>query len=181
MSSPYPNEASGFESQDTYEIVYEELRQLARRHILSESAYSTLQGTALVHEAWIRLGADSQPQWANRRHLFSVVSKTMRRILIERARKRNRPKNGGSLQRATEADIENVPANPEVNDQMLEISDALKKLEATHPKKAELVRLRYFFGLSFEETADTMSISIATAKRWWSFSRSWLHSEISNS
>ena len=168
-------------SNEFYELVYDELRQLAHAKMSKEYVYSTLQGTALVHEAWIRLGAEDQPHWQNRAHFFAAAAEAMRRILVDRARKRHRLKHGGELKRVGDEDLEEVQENIAIDEQLLDISDALDKLEEVDSQKAELVKLRYFFGMSFEETADTMNISVSTAKRWWIYSRSWLHREISAS
>ena len=165
-------------SEPEYAAVYEELRRLAHSQMAKEYAYSTLQGTALVHEAWLRLGAADQPEWQNRRHLFAAASQAMRRILVERARKRKRKKNGGDLRRVPEESIDSLRPRYRVENSILEISDALERFETIDPQKAELVRLRYFFGLSFEESAETMGVSLSTVKRWWAYARSWLHREI---
>ena len=167
-----------YEGEDFYELAYDQLRHLAHMQMAKEYQYSTLQGTALVHEAWLRLGAEDQPEWQNQRHLFKAASRAMRHILIERARKRDRKKNGGEFTRVAEEQLQNLSGDHEVDRQLLVISDALEKFAEIDPRKAELVRLRYFFGLSFEETADTMDISVSTAKRWWVYSRSWLHREM---
>jgi len=169
------------EAEDFYSRVYEELRQLAHAKMSKEYVYSTLQGTALVHEAWLRLGAEDQPRWQNRSHFFAAAAEAMRRILVDRARKRNRKRHGGEMQRAEEEDMYEVREEFKVDDELLRINEALEKFEEFDAQKAELVKLRYFFGLSFEETAKTMNISLSTAKRWWTYSRSWLHREISSS
>jgi RNA polymerase sigma factor (TIGR02999 family) len=170
---------SGSVSEDFYAQVYDELRQLAHAKMSKEYVYSTLQGTALVNEAWLRLGADNQPHWQNRSHFFAAAAEAMRRILVDRARKRNRMKHGGELQRVTEEHLSDVQSQIHLDNQLLSINEALDKLEDLDSQKAELVKLRYFFGLSFEETAETMNISLSTAKRWWTYSRSWLHREVS--
>lgn len=165
-------------NRELYELVYQELRKLAHVKMSREYMYSTLQGTALVHEAWIRLGADNQTQWKNKRHLFAAASEAMRRILIEKARKRSSEINGGNLRRAPEDQMLNVESDIKVDDQLVQIGEALEKFAETDPEKAELVRLRYFFGQTFEEAADTLDISLSTAKRWWTYSRAWLQEEI---
>lgn len=170
-SSPGPN--------DFYEQVYDELRQLAHAKMSKEYVYSTLQGTALVNEAWLRMGADIQPHWQNRSHFFAAAAEAMRRILVDRARKRNRKKHGGELQRVAEDQLNDIKNEIDLDDQLLRINEALDKLETIDAQKAELVKLRYFFGMSFEEAADTLEISVSTAKRMWTYSRSWLHREIS--
>ena len=168
-------------SSELYELVYNELRKLARARMSHEQMYSTLQGTALVHEAWVRLGADDQPQWQNKRHLFAAASEAMRRILVERARKRNAKKYGAGLKRVPEENLLNIGEEIRLDAHMVRISDALEKFALEEPSKAELVRLRYFFGQTFEEAADTLGISLSTAKRWWIYSRAWLQREIAPS
>lgn len=180
MSQVSSSENSSSGGALSFEKAYEEIRLLAKSQMVKEYAYSTLQGTALVHEAWMRVGGEGQPDWKNRRHLFAAVTQAMRRILAERARKRKRAKHGGELTRVGDGDISEVSGNDSVDEQILQIYDALEKFEGIHPRKAELVRLRYFFGLSFDETAKTLDISLSSAKRWWVFSRSWLHRELSN-
>lgn len=165
---------------DLYEEIYNELRTLAHSLISREYLYSTLQGTALVHEAWLRLGADQQIQWKNKRHLFAASSEAMRRVLIERARKRKRQKHGGEYKRVAEEEMFKVGEEIRIGDEFIKISEALEKFAREDPQKAELVRLRYFFGLSFEEAADLLGISLSTAKRWWKYARSWLHREVSS-
>ena len=163
------------------EQVYDELRLLAHSKMSKEFKYSTLQGTALVHEAWIRLGADEQPHWQNKDHFFGAAAEAMRRILVDRARKRNREKHGRDQQRLVDLDLNNLQGELSLDQQFLVLNEALEKLEALDAQKAQLVKLRYFFGMSFEEAAKTMGISIITAKRWWAYSRSWLQRTISSS
>lgn len=165
-------------SESFFEQVYEELRNLAAAKMSKEYVYSTLQGTALAHEAWLRLGGDDQPQWENRGHFFGAAAEAMRRILIDRARKRKRLKHGGQLQRTHVENLDSIGESVDLDDQLIQISEALEKLDALDSRKAELVKLRYFFGLSFEDTAKTMGISLSTAKRWWIYSKTWLHREI---
>lgn len=167
-------------SDQLYEEIYNELRTLSHSLMSREYLYSTLQGTALVHEAWLRLGADNQTQWKNRRHLFAAASEAMRRILVERARKRSRQKYGGEYKRVSEEHLFNVGTEIQLGDEFVKISEALEKFAAIEPQKAELIRLRYFFGLSFEEAAELMNISLSTSKRWWAYARSWLHSELAD-
>ena len=169
---------SSHSNRDLYELVYQELRTLAHSRMSKEYIYSTLQGTALVHEAWIRLGAENQPKWENKRHLFGAASEAMRRILIEKARKRKSEIKGGGLKRVPEEHLLKVSNELQVDDQLVQIGEALETLAMEYPEKAELVRLRYFFGQTFEEAADTLGISLSTAKRWWTYSRAWLQREI---
>lgn len=158
--------------------VYEEMRKIAAAKMHLEPAGLTLQPTALVHEAWLRLGADAQPAWRSRAHFFGAAAEAMRRILIERARRRDALRHGGGQERV---DIEAVePADPagESNEQVLALNEVLEKFTGVHPQKAELVKLRYFVGMKIEEAAQILGISEPTAKRWWTFSRTWLLREL---
>jgi RNA polymerase sigma factor (TIGR02999 family) len=157
-------------------LVYEELRRLASAKMARESAAHTLQPTALVHEAWLRLGGESQPAWENRAHFFSAAAEAMRRILIDRARKRYAQRHGGGQERVNVEDLElAAPAN---DDALLAINAALEKFAVHDAPKAELVKLRYFVGLTIEEAARALGIAEPTAKRWWAYSRAWLYQEI---
>jgi RNA polymerase sigma factor (TIGR02999 family) len=158
-------------------MVYDELRRLAAAQLARESAALTLQPTALVHEAWLRLGGAAQVDWQSRRHFFGAAAQAMRQILIERARRRRGAKHGGGLHRADVAEIDLAPGEAD-NDSVVAVSDALDRFTTVDSEKAELVRLRYFVGLTIEETAATMDISIATAKRHWAFARAWLAREM---
>jgi len=145
-----------------------------------ECIYSTLQSTALVNEAWLRLGGDKQPNWRNRAHFFAAAAEAMRRILIDRARKRKRKRHGGNLRRVEVENLDALHDRPDADDQLLLINEALEKLALRDPRKAELVKLRFFFGLSLEESAKSLNISPSTAQRWWTYSRTWLFREISD-
>ena len=161
-------------------LVYEELRKLAAAKMSREQAGQTLQATALVHEAWLRLGGDDQPEWSNRAHFFGAAGQAMRRILVERARRRQALRRGGDLQRVDPDDFE--LAAPELDDdELLAVNDALERFAEVEPEKARLVQLRYFVGLRIDETALTMGISVATAKRWWVYARAWLKVEMARS
>lgn len=179
MSSISPENDTPPLSGDFFEQVYEELRQLAHTKMSKEYVYSTIQSTALVHEAWLKLGGDHQPQWSDRSHFFAAAAEAMRRILIDRARKRRRKRHGGELNRVTFDNLDDLQNRADADDQLIRINEALEKLALKNPRKAELVKLRFFFGLSFQETAKAMKISIATAQRWWIYSRTWLYDEIS--
>ena len=157
-------------------LVYGELRKLAAAKMAHEPAGHTLQATALVHEAWLRLGGDQQPDWKNRAHFFASAAEAMRRILIDRARSRHAVRHGGGQVRLNADDLE-LAAAPD-DDRVLAINDALEKLALVEPQKAELVKLRYFAGLTVEEAALTLGISEPTAKRWWAYARAWLFQEI---
>lgn len=162
-------------------IVYEELRRLAAAKLAGESPGQTLQPTALVHEAWLRLGGDEQPQWANRAHFFAAAAESMRRILIDNARRKQALRHGGGLARV---DADGEPgfdvASPSGGDdtELLLLHEALDALAAHDPRKAELVKHRYFVGLSLEESADLLGISLRTANRDWTYARAWLFQEI---
>ncbi|MEO7414548.1 MAG: ECF-type sigma factor [Opitutaceae bacterium] len=157
-------------------LVYEELRRLAAAKMARESVAQTLQPTALVHEAWLRLGGEEQPSWANRSHFFAAAAEAMRRILIDRARHRHAQRHGGGQERLNIDDLElAVTADDDV---LLAINEALEKFAAHHAAKAELVKLRYFVGLTTEEAARALDIAEPTAKRWWAYSRAWLYQEI---
>lgn len=157
-------------------LVYRELRQLAGSKMALERAGSTLQPTALVHEAWLRMGGEQQPSWHNRAHFFGAAAEAMRRILIGRARRRSTQRRGGGHAHL-DVDAFEVAA-PCDDEQILAVNEALEKFAVLDPRKAELVKLRYFVGLTIEEAARTLNISDATAKRWWSFARAWLHREL---
>ena len=157
-------------------VVYGELRRLAAAQMSRERAGQTLQPTALVHEAWLRLGGDRQPAWENRAHFFGAAATAMRRILVERARRRNAERHGGGR---THVPLDELDLGGAANDpHLLEISEALERYAEREPQKAEFVRLRYFIGLQLDETARVLGISEATGKRWWVYSRAWLYREL---
>lgn len=160
------------------DTVYGELRKLAYAKMSKENAVLTLQPTALVHEAWIRLGGEDQPEWANKAHFYSAAAEAMRRILIERARKRQAVRHGGGKQRVEIDQVEGLSGEIKDDKQMIDLSDALDKLSKKDPRKAELVKLRYFIGLTFDEAAKTLDVSNPTVRRWWTYSRSWLYREM---
>ena len=160
-------------------LVYDELRRLAAAKLARESAGQTLQPTALVHEVWLRLGGDQQSEWKNRAHFFAAAAEGMRRILIENARRKNALRHGGALAKvsadATGFDL----ASPTVNDEELLIVDEAIQAFALHDaRKAELVKQRYFVGLTLEEAAEILGISARTAKRDWAYARAWLFNEV---
>ena len=161
-------------------LVYEELRRLAANKMANEAAGQTLQPTALVHEAWLRLVGLEQPdvqKWRGRAHFFGAAAEAMRRILIERARKRLAAKRGGGKALFDVDEVE-VPALAADDDGLLKVDDALAKLSMVDARKAELVKLRYFVGMSFEEAAGVMGIGVSTAKQWWAYARAWLSVEL---
>ena len=163
-------------------LVYDELRKLASAKMARESADQTLQPTALVHEAWLRLGADQQPNWQNRAHFFASAAEAMRRILIERARRRHARRHGGGLERVDINDPALGIAAPDAaDDELLAVHETLDRLALHDARKAELVKLRYFAGLTIEEAAEVLGVAVATAKRDWSYARAWLFQEIERS
>jgi RNA polymerase sigma factor (TIGR02999 family) len=156
-------------------LVYEELRRLAAHKMANEAAGQTLQPTALVHEAWLRLAGNENQQWNGRAHFFGAAAEAMRRILVEIGRFKRAARHGGGQ---VKLDIHEIElAAPAQDDELLAVNDALDKLAARDSKKAELVKLRYFVGLTTEEAAEVLGISIPTADRWWNFSRAWLFEE----
>jgi RNA polymerase sigma factor (TIGR02999 family) len=158
-------------------LVYEELRRLAAQKMSRESSDQTLQPTALVHEAWLRLTGTPDIKWDNCGHFFAAAAEAMRRILIENARRKRALRHGGGQQRLDVADVD--IATLAGDDELLAVHEALDKLAARDKHKADLVKLRYFVGLTLEEAARILGISLATAKRDWSYSRAWLYREIS--
>ncbi|MDF1752278.1 MAG: ECF-type sigma factor [Verrucomicrobiales bacterium] len=151
-------------------LVYGELRQLARAKMAREKPGHTLQATALVHEAWMRLG---DQRFENRAHFFAAAAEAMRRILIESARRKQAAKRGDGAERV-DADEFEIAAPTEKDDEILAVHEALDSLAGHDTRKAELVKLRYFVGLTIEEAADALGISPATAKRDWTYARAWL-------
>ena len=155
-------------------LVYDELRRLAAAQLTREKPGQTLDATALVHEAYLRLVGDRQ--FDNRRHFFAAAGEAMRRILVENARRKHSLKRGGDRRRLdldVEQAVEAGRAEP-----LLALDEALDRLEARDPDKARLVKLRYFAGMTIEQAAETLAISVTTANRWWSYARAWLHEEI---
>jgi len=161
-------------------VVYEELRRMARSQMGRERAGNTLQPTALVHEAYLRLLGDGDVQWNSRAHFFGAAAHAMRRILVERARSRGRPKRGGDRARADlddELEIAGLASEPQ-DDTLLDIDDVLKKLEGFDQQKANVVMLRYFAGLSIEQTAAALDLSFATVRAEWALARAWMPREL---
>ena len=167
-------EAGNARTEELLPLVYEELRRLALAKMRHERPGHTLQATALVHEAFLRLLGDEQATWQNRRHFFGAAALAMQRILVEQARRRQQLKRGGNLQRVELMDVEIAISEQASDTELLAIHEAFGEFEKEEPAKAELVRLRYFVGLTEEEAAKTLNISRATASRWWTFSRAWL-------
>lgn len=157
--------------------VYQELRKLAAHKMAQQPPGQTLQPTALVHEAWMRLaGGDAPPAFAGRAHFFSAAAEAMRHILIDAARRKQAARHGGGQARVDIQDVD-VACRAE-DDEILAVHELLDKLAAQEPQRAELTKLRYFVGLTFEEAAEVLGISVATAKRHWAYSRAWLREEI---
>jgi RNA polymerase sigma factor (TIGR02999 family) len=157
-------------------LVYGELRKLAAVRMAQQPPGQTLQATALVHEAWLRLAGGKESPWRNRQHFFRAAAEAMRHILIDRARRRQALRHGGGLQRVEVEEPE--IAAPAGDEELLAVNDALERLAVVDPAKAALVELRYFVGLTLEEAATALGISEPTAKRRWSLARAWLFNEI---
>lgn len=158
-------------------LVYNELRRLAAQKIAQEATGQTLQATALVHEAYLRLvDVEKVQQWNSRGHFFAAAAEAMRRILVDRAREKGRAKRGGKLQRL---DIDAVALATSVTpDQLLAVDEALTKLALDDPAAADIVKLRYFAGLTIDEAGQALGLSTATAYRHWNYARVWLHAEL---
>ena len=152
--------------------VYGELRRLAAFKMAQEAPGQTLQPTALVHEAWLRLSGDDGPRFHDRAHFFRVAAEAMRRILIDRARRRQRVRHGGGQER-TELDALEI-ASPESDERLLQIHEVLDRFAAEHPDKAEVVKLRFFVGLSDGELAEALGVSERTIERHWAYAKVWL-------
>lgn len=158
-------------------LVYAELRKLAAVRLAKEKPGQTLEATALVHEAYLRLvGGASEPRWDSRGHFFAAAAEAMRRILVDRARRKLARKHGGDRMRL---DLDHVSlAAPEIGEDLLALNEALEKLAKEEPLKAELIKLRHFAGLTMDQAAECLNISPASADRYWAYARAWLHAEI---
>ena len=171
-------QGNGQATDELLPLVYNELRRMAAHKMASEPAGHTLQPTALVHEAWLRLVDSPNQSWQNRAHFFGAAAEAMRRLLIARARRKKTQRRGAG---ADHLDVDDLDiASPAPDDQLLALDDALDRFAAQEPQQAELVKLRYFVGLKIEEAAAVLGISEATAKRWWAYARAWLFDEISS-
>jgi RNA polymerase sigma factor (TIGR02999 family) len=158
-------------------LVYDELRRLAARRLAQEKPGQTLQATALVHEAYLRLvDTDKAQHWSSRGHFFAAAAEAMRRILVENARRKSERKHGGGLVRQDLYEVQLAAA--ELNEDLLALDEALNRLAEHDPVKAELVKLRHFGGLTIREAAKALGISGTTADRYWAYARAWLHQEI---
>jgi len=157
-------------------LVYDELRRVAAHKMAGEAPGNTLQPTALVHEAWLHLGGNQQPTWQNRAHFFGAAAEAMRRILVDRAREKKALKRGGDLKRV---DLEGIDlASPMPDDELLALDEALDRLATVDSRAAEMVKLCFFAGLTQEEAARELEVSLSTAERVWGFARSWLLREV---
>jgi RNA polymerase sigma factor (TIGR02999 family) len=162
-------------------MVYDELRKLAAQKLANEKPGQTLQATALVHEAYLRLvNVEEAQHWNSRGHFFAAAAEAMRRILVENARRKKRTKHGGKRERV-EVELAKLPAGRSrlSADELLALEDALEKLHEHDPVKARLVTLRYFGGMTIEQAAEVLGISRVTAHRYWTYARAWLHQRIS--
>jgi len=157
-------------------LVYGELRKLAASRMANEAPNQTLQATALVHEAWLRLVGNSEPKFENRAHFFAAAAEAMRRILIDKARRKKAVRHGGDQQRVDLEDVEAVA--PDNDEELLAVNEALDKLAAQNQIEAELVKLHYFVGMTLEEAAEVLGISARTADNYWAHARAWLFREI---
>ena len=162
-------------------LVYDELRRLASYKMAHEAPGQTLQPTALVHEAWLKLVGVGEQKFKNRNHFIALAAEAMRRILIDRARRRKTQRHGGQCERVEMELWETRLTAPAEDDQLLAVNEALEKLEAQHPAQAQVVKLRYFGGMSNEEVAQALNVSVSTVKTYWTFARAWLFDAIRNS
>jgi len=153
-------------------LVYDELRRLAAAKMAQQPPGQTLQATALVHEAWLRLGGGQMPRWESRRHFFAAAAQAMRHVLVERARRKLRARHGGHWERL-DLDVIDVAA-PTDDERLLQISSALDELASIAPEKAEVVKLRFFVGLDEKETAELLHLSTRTVERYWGYAKAWL-------
>ena len=161
-------------------LVYEELRKLAAQKLAQERPGQTLQATALVHEAYLRLisggGQGTSPAWENRHHFYAAAAQAMRRILVEQARRKRRVRHGGARKRI---DLDEACSLVQpTSDDLLALDEALSRLASLNPVRAEVVKLRFFAGLTMAEVAQTLGISLPTANRYWAFARTWLYTEL---
>jgi RNA polymerase sigma factor (TIGR02999 family) len=164
-------------SEKLLPLVYNELRNLATARMLRESSGHTLQPTALVHEAWLRLVGDGSQSWKNRAYFFAAAAEAMRRILVEHARRKSRFKHGGGLQRLNVDELELAHVAPD--EKILLVDDALDQLERIHPERARIVVLKYFGGMTNKQVAETLGISERSVDRHWVCAKTWLYQKLS--
>src|SRR5437667_4046813 len=166
-------------AQKLLPLVYDELRRLAAAKLAGETPGQTLQATALVHEAWLKLAGEDRRQWQGRTHFFAAAAEAMRRIIIDNARRKKAVRHGGGLDRVNiDASAMQIAAPSGDENEQLAVHEALERLAAHDARKAELVKLRYFVGMTIEQAADALGISEPTAKRDWAYTRAWLFREI---
>jgi RNA polymerase sigma factor (TIGR02999 family) len=163
-------------AEELLPAVYDELRRLAAWRLANEKPGQTLQATALVHEAYLRVVGKDDPQWNGRRHFFGAAAEAMRRILVENARRKKRLKHGGHLERVDADDVD-LPA-PMPDDDLLAMDEALDRLAEVDPHAAEVVKLCFFVGLTQKEAANHLDVSVSTVERTWAFARAWLFREM---
>ena len=166
-------------AEELFPLVYDELRRLAVRRMADEAAGNTLQPTALVHEAWLRVVGSREARFANSAHIFAAAAEAMRRILIDRARRKSALRHGGAFLRVELAEGEEPMVADE--DQALDVHEALDRLAEHYPVEAEVVKLRYFVGMTNEEAAQALGLSTRTVKYYWTHARAWLYDAINSS
>jgi len=172
-------ESGESQAEELLPVVYEELRRLAYRKMAGERAGHTLQATALVHEAWLRLEGAGSGGWQNRNHFFGAAAEAMRRILVDHARKTNSQKRGSGAPKVELVESSVVMSAPP--DELLAVHDALGRLEEEDPQTAELVKLRYFVGMTMSEAAEALGLKKRSAEALWTYGKAWLHREIRKS
>jgi RNA polymerase sigma factor (TIGR02999 family) len=163
-------------ADELFPLVYDQLRRLAAQKLAQEAPGQTLEATALVHEAYLRLVGDSRDAWDNRGHFFAAAAEAMRRILVEQARRKGRVRHGGGKKRIDLEEACSLVQPP--SEDLLALDEALTRLAALNPARAEVVKLRFFAGLTMPEVAQTLGISLPTAERYWAFARTWLYAEL---
>ena len=163
-------------AEELLPLIYEELRALARARMAREGVGHTIQATALVHDAYLLLVGDADPGWNGRQHFFGAAAEAMRRILVDQARKKQSQKRGGDRKRHRIGDVEIAAPEPSID--VLAVSEVLERFQRSDPVAADLVKLRYYAGLTIPQAAGALSISTSTADRYWSYARAWLHAEL---
>ena len=170
------NRGEGQASEELLPLVYDELRRIAAARMAQESAGHTLQPTALVHEVWLRLTGGQKQSWENRAHFFGAAAEAMRRILIERARRKSRLKRGSGQALLDIADLDVIAAMPD--DKILLVDEALEQLKLEDPEKSKIVMLKFFAGLTNEQAAEILNVNERTVRRQWEFAKAWLFDRI---